>query len=305
MNDLLLIALTPLIVLLILALFRFTACAEFTAAEAPPLPPTPPPPVPPAPKSYAELIASTKGFAAHWPLDETGGNQVKMVGPLSTVCQYEPTGTVGRVLGKPGAFKSGPSLAPEFDGTAAYVEVPFIAALNPLNTVAFSVELWVKPNPDVGVNTQVLISSHHFGDKRGYEILLTKVNNQPHQRLQCRVFSGGATTSEVAIQLAATDGDPKEWRYIVMTYQGNSSGVDGKLTLQVRLTSSGGFIATNPTAAYAVVSSAGPATLRFGSSHKNGQAAGNFFAGQIDEVAFYNAALPQTDQDAHFDMAVA
>jgi hypothetical protein len=211
-----------------------------------------------------------------------------------------PTGTVGRTLGQPGKI----GRAPELHGTESYVEVPFIPALNPQNTLAFSVELWVKPNPALGDNTQVLISSHHFDDERGYEILLYRERNQPHQLLRGRVFSSGAAAlGEVTIQPALTDGDPKEWRYIVMTYEGNTSGV-GTLTLHLRFASKTQWmLGSKPGAVYAIVNSASSATLRFGSSHRSGQDDGNFFAGQIDEVAFYNAVLTQGDRDAHFAMA--
>jgi hypothetical protein len=51
------------------------------------------------------------------------------------------------------------------------------------------------------------------------------------------------------------------------------------------------------------VTATSPATLRFGSSHRPNQDAGNFFAGLLDDVAFYNAALKQADGDARVKMA--
>src|SRR4051812_14893487 len=90
MNELL-IALTPLIVLLILALFRFTACPKFgtqeTAAPAGGTPPTP------VPLTYEQLVASTMGFAAHWPLNETGGNVATVLGPLNPSANGKYLGT--------------------------------------------------------------------------------------------------------------------------------------------------------------------------------------------------------------------
>ena len=120
MNELL-IVLTPLIVLLILALFRFTACTPF-GEEAAPASTTPTPTPTPTPATYEQLIAGTTGFAAHWPLNETGGNVATVLGPLSPSAngKYEGTPLSANLkFGQDGArhVKDTSDLAPEFLGT--------------------------------------------------------------------------------------------------------------------------------------------------------------------------------------------
>jgi hypothetical protein len=308
MTDLTL-ALTPLLVLLILALFRFTGCKPFGSSEPDPAPsPTSPPAAPPPPATYETLIGSTVGFAAHWRLNETGGNVAAVLGALSPAANGKyvtgmPAGS-GLKQGQPGVMnhKDSNDFAPEFDGTAAYVEVPFNEPLNPLKKVpGFSIELWVKPNPDLGTVTQVVISSHRVDTQQGYEIALVKRPNEVHQQIRARVFSSAAAApSEVTVQ-PPSPGDPKEWRYIVMTFEGAATG-PGKLSLYVRLAKAAFPFLGSPTAAtYDEVTKTNPATLRFGSSHRPGQNDGNFFAGRIDEVAFYNGALAPSDIASHFN----
>jgi hypothetical protein len=302
MNDTA-IVLTPLLVLLILALFRFTGCKSFGAADPPP---TTPPGSPPPPQTYEQMIAATPGFAAHWRLNETGGNVAKVLGPLSPAADgiyKSPGGGAAVSLGKPGVLshKDSKDFAPEFDGTGGFVEVPFNAVLNPAPNVAFSVELWVKPNPDApaGVNAQVVISSHKTdpANKRGYEIALVKKTGEPHQQIRARVFSTGAGPSEVIVQ--PNQGDRLDWRHIVLTYQGGGGG--NTLTLYVRVAKVSGLFKGGPLAGalYENVLAGNPATLRFGADNQ-GANGSNFFAGRIDEVAFYNAALSETEIEKHF-----
>jgi hypothetical protein len=297
MNDTLLVVITPLVVLLILTLFRFSGCKSFGSSDVPTTPTTPAP-------TYATVVAGTNGFTAHWRLNEIGGNIASVLGPLSpqangTYNTGNPAGT-GMKLGQPGVLTD--DFAPELLATAGYVEVNFVPALNPQNTLSFSIELWVKPNPDIGGETQVVISSHRGDVDRGYEIALVKRPNEPHQRIRGRLFPGaGGTPMEVTIP--PTGGDPTERRYIAMTYQGTASGT-GTLTLHVKLAKTvNWFLNTVTGAGYTNVSSAGPATLRFGANHRNNQTPANFFGGRIDEVAFYNTVLTQPDRDSHFNMA--
>lgn len=319
-----LILLTPLLVLLILAVFGFTGCTPFSAAESPPEPAPPPPPpvvtppvpVPPVPvptpaATYKAVVASTAGFAALWPLDETGGNVANVTGPLNpaangvyTSAGGAPAGT-GYTLGGNGVLfhKDTTDFAPEFDGSAGYVEVQFNGPLNPAKSVpGFSVELWAKPNPTAGGTTQVLISSHRFnstGDQQGYEIALVRNPPQLNQQIRVRVFANGAMGQAMVQPL---QGDASEWRHIVFTYQ-ILPAVGQTVTLLVRLAKSTNPFKDGPhSATYESVISTTPATLRFGAGHSAGQPAENFFAGRIDNVAFYNAVLTQGDIDKHFNL---
>lgn len=308
-----LIVLTPLIVLLILALFRFTGCGSFGTAPSaetpePAAPVVTPTPTPPAPPTYEQVVAKTPGFAAHWPLNETAGNIASVKGMLAPAAngQYVtgvPAGT-GLKLGEPGIpFKSGDSnLAPEFAGTAAYVDVPFNAPLNPSNMTAFSVEVWVKPTTPGNADTQVVVSSRRVNTETGYEVSLVRLPNEPHQQIRGRVFS---PTGPVQVTVQPNVGDPQDWRHVVFVYAGNPDG-SGTITLYVRIAKSPGLFQGGPVnvpiSGYVNIDPSTPATLRFGASHRGGQDPGSFFAGRIDEVAFYNGVLSLSDIDQHFNM---
>jgi hypothetical protein len=319
MNDQL-IVLTPLLVLLILAVFRFTGCSSFTSAEPPAQKPadpgtgTPPPTNPPQPgqppaaaPTYEQVVTGTAGFLAHWPLNEPGGDLAHEDGKLLTTADGSyitgvPKGA-GMNYATPGVLPA--DAAAEFLGSVAYVEVQqFQATLNPPNSVGigFSVELWIKPNLALGTATQTVISSHRVdpGNKhQGYEIEVIRVPNEPHQQVRARVFAGAAQT-EVVAQPATGNGNPDDWRHIVLTYEG---GPASRISLYVRVAKNMNlFKGTLSPASYQNVTSANPATLRFGANHGAGQVAGNFFAGKIDEVAFYSSVLAQGDIDKHFSL---
>jgi hypothetical protein len=315
------IVLTPLLILLILAAFRFTGCGSFGSTPeqdkktvtGPPLVIAPVDPPPVKPPTYEELITSTAGFAALWPLNETGGNAANVVGPLNpaangvyTVAGGQPPGS-GYTIGQPGVLnpKDPADFAPSFNGTAAFVQVQFNGPLNPVKAVAgFTIELWVKPNPTALTLTQVLVSSHRFDSgsvQQGYEIALIKVQGQANHQVRGRVFANGAMSQAIVQPL---QGDPDEWRHIVFTYEQLAAFSGPTVSIQVRLAKSTGSFKDGPHGAnnYAPVTSAQPSTLRFGAGHQTGQTAGDFFAGQIDNVAFYNAAMSQADIDKHFNM---
>lgn len=317
----------PILILLIVWVFGFAGCSSFSSApmdevpeeekpeeEKPPVvvptpDPVPPPPV--VPPTYAEVIAATPGFAALWPLNETGGNVATVIGSLNpgangvyTVGGGGPAGS-GYTLGANGALfgKDTKDFAPEFNGTAAYVEVPFNGQLNPDKTVpGFSIEVWVKPNPAIGGATQVVISSHRFegaNAQLGYEMALIRNAGQQNQQIRARVFANGAMSEAVVQPLQE---DAVEWRHIVLIYQTPPTG-SPTLTVRARIAGTGNAYADGPHgASYESVISTRSSSLRFGAGHAQGQGPTNFFAGRIDNVAFYNAVLDQTEIDKHFAM---
>ena len=318
------IMLTPLLVLLILAVFGFAGCARFTEAPTPPVtlpgPPlviAPPDPVPtkPAAEAYVELVAgspvipATPGFAALWPFNETGGNVANVVGthnPGSNGLYAAPSVPVGTgyKVGQDGVLftKDKADHAPAFDGTGAWVEVQFNGAFNPVKNApsGFTVELWVKPNPTAGGATQVLISSHRFdsaGAQQGYEIALVRDPAQQNQQVRARVFANGTMTTATA---KPTQGDSTEWRYIVFTYRATSA-TTAVVSIEVKIVKSSGAFLDGPHGAnYEPVLSAKPSSLRFGAGHAAGQTAENFFVGRMDNVAIYNAILSQKSKDDRF-----
>jgi hypothetical protein len=95
-------------------------------------------------------------------------------------------------------------------------------------------------------------------------------------------------------------GDPGEWRHIALIYTFDMAS-GGKITVYGRVAKSTNGSREGPhIATYEAVTSANPSTLRFGAGHATGQGPANLFVGQIDNVAFYNAALDQLTLDEHF-----
>ncbi len=288
-----LLMVAPLVILLVIVLFAFTGCSSFAAGPDPADP-------------YETVVAKTPGFTGHWRLNETGGNIAMVSGSLAPAANGTYA-VAGVKLGQPGALskKDAKDFAPGLDGSQGFVEVPYDARLNPDNALKFSVELWVKPNPGAGAATQVVISSHHItaaAKARGYEIALVRVPGEAHARVRGRVYSSNVSTpSEVVV--APNQGDPDAWRHIVVTYDGTGGATGKKLTLFVNVVgTTSPFIAEVAGSAYQNVQT-DKSTLRFGAGHQAAAGAVNFFAGSIDEVAFYNIAIAKADVEAHFKLS--
>jgi hypothetical protein len=294
MGDVLVVFAALLLLLLIVA-FGFVGCGgpDFESERDP------------TPVPYKDVVATTAGFAAHWPLDETSGSTAFVNGPLAP----DANGTYilsGVILGDDpvGALAQEGNFAPLFTGTNGHVDVPYLPALNPGTDVSFSIELWMKPQPGGGGTNQVLVSSRHWTDnqRRGYDIGLLTDANQPQPTVRARVFAPDANETQVNVPLS--QGDPAAWRHVVFVYQ---SGVDGtKLSLSVGVIGLPNpvVVSDDEEVLYEPVPAQG-STLRFGAGHEQNGDPQNFFAGWLDEIAFYNAALSAGDIDAHFKAATA
>jgi hypothetical protein len=303
MSDML-ILLAPLIVLVIVVLFGFVGCGgePFTSRDTPPEQPPETPPTEPS-EPYAKNIEATTGFLALWQLNETSGIVAVATSPILNIDgEYKP----GATPGSEGAFfhkEPNVNFAPELNGTTGYIEVPFHEQLNPsTDPVRFSVELWVKPAGGIPDGEErIVISSHHTsdtGNHRGYEIALVGTG-AGDATVRGRVFHINDGAAEIDVTL--TSGDPSEWRHIVVTYDGPAE------TLTVYATVVGTIFdkaAAKQTAAkYSPVQAGGgQRPLRFGAGHLQAGQAEKFFAGRIDEVAFYQAVLPDVTAEAHFNL---
>lgn len=301
-----LILLTPVLVLLIIVVFGFTGCGEpFTSEETEEEPPpTEPPEEPPGPK-YAELVESTPGFVALWPMNESAGKTIApALGPPNIDGVYMP----GATPGSPGALvnKDPYNFAPSLDGTTGYVEVPFSPLLNVqggMGGLPFSVEVWVKPAEAIPPGTeQMVISSHHtsdVGNQRGYEIAL--IGTGANATVRGRVFWTDPPFV-TNVDITPAQGDPLAWHHIVLTHSG--SGAAGNvLGLYVSVAGVAGTTHdTESNAEYREVQAggAGERPLRFGAGHLPTGEPEKFFKGFIDEVAYYDGVLGLTDVEQHF-----
>jgi len=336
MNNVL-IFITPLLVFLLVALLGFVGCGEFLPAstddaEQPPeetpkkpqdpfnpagayKPPTGPH-LPPTALSYQDLVTSVKGFAAFWPLNETGGTIVSYVGNLTPPANGEFRNAAGAgasfgsySLGKEGVLfaKDKMDFAVDLGGTEAFIEVPFVGALNPVSTpTGFSIELWAKPDVMRGADRGGLVSSHHIDSatsQQGYEIALLKVPGQAHQQVYARVYGGASmVSSEISVQ--PDDGDPSDWRHIVFKY-GFVAGKGFQIFLRVQVLKSTQVYRAESTTPilYENVTPAKPSTLRFGGTHLP-QNVSALYAGLLDNIAFYNAMVDDSVFDDHYKMAL-
>jgi hypothetical protein len=308
-------------VVVIVALFGFVGCGTTLTLEPEETPPDQPgKPVDPADKvkdpvaSYTSIISGTAGVVAHWPLNEVTGNVAVEIRNGKNGF-YKPGPTQGITLGQPGAPLPQSQLSPTprgvlLDGVQGYVEVPFDPTLNTAQNTIWTVEVWVKPSAG-GSDTQVIISSHEIDAtrNRGYEIALVRAAGQTQQQVRARVFSNTGPTpgAPAEILVSPTQGAPTDWRHIVFTYNGTSNALT--LYVNVLIASAGGGFTrakfTLPPAKGEYQPTTGPqaSTLRFGAGHQKTPAPVSFFAGVLDEVAFYNAALSTSDIDTHFNAA--
>jgi hypothetical protein len=296
-----LILLAPLIMLVIVVLFGFIGCTgePFTSRDTPP---EEPPETPPS-EPYSTHVEATDGFLALWPLNETSGivAAATSAAALNIDGEYKP----GATPGSEGAFfhkEPNTNFAPELNGTTGYVEVPFNAALNPEMDLRFSVELWAKAGGDIPAGEeQILVSSHHIstgGNHRGYEILLIGAG-AGHATVRASVFNINTGLTNVDVTPGA--GDPLAWRHIVLTYDGPVT----TMRLYVNVTKTNfDTTAHEESAEYSPVQAggAGERPLRFGAGHLQAGEPEEFFAGRIDEVAFYQAVMPAVTVEAHFNL---
>jgi hypothetical protein len=337
MNNLV-IVLTPLFVFVIVALLGFVGCGDLlplTPADEEQPDPEPKKPkdpfdpvgsykppggiyLPPAVLTYQDLVTGVKGFTAFWPLNEIAGTIVSYVGSLTPPANGEfktPSGANASFgsysLGKEGVLfaKDNTDFAVDLGGTEAFIEVPFVGALNPVSTpTGFSIELWAKPDVNRGSDRGGLVSSHHIDSatsQQGYEIALLKVPGQKHQQVYARVYGGAAmVSSEISVQPVDGDGDPNDWRHIVFKY-GFVAGKGFQILLRVQVLKSAQVYRAESTTPilYENVAPAKPSTLRFGGTHLQ-QNTSALYAGLLDNIAFYNAMVDDSVFDDHYKMAL-
>jgi concanavalin A-like lectin/glucanase superfamily protein len=86
--------------------------------------------------AYSSLILGTSGLVSYWRLDETSGTTAN-----DSFGSNNGTYTGTFTLGQPGPLSGYSNSATKFNGTNAYVNVPYAAALNTANWTA---ETWVQ-----------------------------------------------------------------------------------------------------------------------------------------------------------------
>jgi hypothetical protein len=305
MDDLVLLA--PVLLLLIVVWFGFVGCGSFgtesqTAAK-PDSQVEPPAIFVPVPTvTYREIVLNTPGLKALWPLDETSGNITSVVLPLgSPLIDVDGTYTqVGVTVGENvvgGVLQKG-NRAPRFAGTNGRLDIKYNKQFNIDKALRFSVELWMKRDLASITSQQVLVSSRLAGNQsRGYDIILLLPPSVPQPTIRARVFAPGDTSN---VDVLLTQGDPAAWRHIVSVYDGPTK----TLTLYVSVVGLANPVVNVASNVNYEPIPEGGSTLRFAASHTQQAAnAQNFFAGWLDEVAFYEGALTLKEVKDHFKKA--
>ena len=251
----------PLVVASFVMLFGFVGCFLDSIGEAPPDDgevPTPPP-------DYKTAVQDHRDIVSFWRLSEDPGESTAFEANLVNNGTY-----VGEVLlGQPGLLAADTDAAAQFDGSTAFVDLPFVLDVSG----PFTIECLVRPQALEGLPTVV---SQRDGTGTGRTLLFIDETLNFASNLGGTIRDSGVT--------AAVD----TTYHLVFTFAGGTDGVwvfyvDGVETATDTATgesaTDGWLIGVNKTL--------GPA----------------FWNGTIDEVAVYNAALDAETIQTHFTLA--
>jgi hypothetical protein len=212
---------------------------------------------------YKGAVQDHPNIAGYWRLSEEPGEPTAFDGTGVNNGTY----VGGVLLGQPSLLASDADMAAQFDGSTAYVELPFILDAS----APFTVECWVRPQALEGHPTMV---AQRGGT--GRKLLFVHNEGEFASNLGGTTFFSGFT---VALDTTY---------YVVLTYAG---GTDGAWVFYVD-----GF----ETAAGTVTGE--PETDGWLIGADKSLETG-FWNGTIDEVAVYNTALDASTIEAHFTIA--
>jgi hypothetical protein len=218
--------------------------------------------------------------SAFWRLDEASGATA-----LDSVGGHDGTYTGTLTYGVVGALPGDPDTAIEFDGASGYAVAPFSAALNPQGP--FTVEAWVRPNsiPDSGGTPCPISSAQFSGNRSGWQI------RERDTGWQFVLYShNSSSVANDGLANTSHGGVPSTnaWTHLAGVYDGSNT------YLYVN-----GIAFSSPAPGYVAnyddgVNPAGPFTIGARSSLNN------YFAGRVDEAAFYSRALSPVELASHF-----
>jgi hypothetical protein len=279
--------------------------------ERPPDPPPPPvvtePPPPgtdipviqPDPNRYHRLVTDGPAeLIAYWKLEDTAVNAKCADSGPAPVNDGIYRGGVSIA---DGVLRNGPGPldnATAFNGTTGFVNVAHDMLMNPVSNTNFTLEAWILPtSPATG--RQAVAGSYRVNATsaidRGFVLELI----------------GGATprvrarTAPSGVAEAPLTGGVGGWHHVVMTYEGTAT--------RLRLYVNGVLRATDASAAYAANRQTSPTDvvtpLRIGAGQREpfdpASPPALFFAGRIDQVALYRAALTATAISDHYAAATS
>jgi hypothetical protein len=236
------------------------------------------------------LLATVPGFAAcpeniaaYWKLDETtGSNYSDFIGDNDGAGGAVPPAiaptpvAAGRVNG-----------AQAFDGANTQINVPASGTFNWLTSESFSIEFWIKMpagSPTNPSGLQVAVGRREPGG--GGLFLSAAVNGSGV--IEFALNDDAVSDTLTGTQSVTADAD---WHHVVVVRDGslekNLLYIDGQPDGSNDVTYTGnGFISN---------------TGDFNIGWFDFLTDDFYLEGQLDEVAMYNRALPQTEIEAHYD----
>jgi hypothetical protein len=196
------------------------------------------------------------------------------------------TGTANDPLLAPGGF------AAVYDisfATGSRTEIPFLAALNPIVTSPFTIELWVNPTISSNDSTP-LFNRESTGNRSGW-IFFQRPNDSGWNFV---MYNGNGSLR--GWDLTGGSSALNTWHHLVAVWDGSAATLyyNGANTNAVNTPN--GDVLYNP--------NTGPDPDDRLSLGRYGDGTdGTRFTGAVDEMAFYNAALTPAQIAAHFNTA--
>jgi hypothetical protein len=219
---------------------------------------------PPVAAAYRQAVLADAP-KAYWRLDETSGTTA-----VDQTGAHPGSYRNGIALGRPGALVGEPSTSVALDGLDDSVRVS--DGGGPGGATGMTVEAWVRPSTMPLTTATIARKDLQYLIRLGSDGALT-----------FRLWKGGATFDLVSSPAVVPKGD---WTQVVATWDGTTMSLYADATL----------VASRALAAPADVVTA---SLSLGASLDSY----DWYAGQLDEVALYDAALPPARVQAHFDAA--
>jgi hypothetical protein len=310
------------VVLPIVLLLAFSGCGlDTVGTKLPdePLPerqPDPPPPpvvtepppggtevpvVQPDPNRYHKLV--TEGPAeliAYWKLEDTAVNaKCADSGPAPVNDGIYR----GGVVIADGVLRNGPGPldnATAFNGSTGFVNVAHDVLMNPVSNTNFSLEAWILPTATATATGRRAIAGSYRVDAAGAidRGFVLELIGGATPRVRARTAPSGVAEAPLA-------GGVGGWHHVVMTYEGSAT--------RLRLYVNGTLRATDASAGYVANRQSSPTDvvtpLRIAAGQREpfdpASPAALFFAGRIDQVALYRAALTATAVADHFAAATS
>ena len=208
---------------------------------------------------------------AYWRLGEASGTTAADASGNNRTGSYLNTPS----LGAPGALTGDSNSAVSFNGVDEYVNVPYLAALNPS---AFTIEAWAYPTGGQGTFRSIVTSRDYApGAAKGYVLYAA-----PDNTWQLWTGAGGwNVVYGPSIVL-------NQWTHLVGTYDGTT----------LRLYVNGALVSSN-TVTY-TPNTTRPLRVAAGRTELSAQ---YLLPGRVDEVAVYGSALSAARVQAHFTAA--